>query len=122
MHLYLITLKKLTTEQTPKTTQRTRTKTTKPPVSIKIPEIGIQKNRTPEKKRKGAAKYSIWNVDADNIGTLPGEELVTSESTKIFKDLDKRQKAHSKSKSIPKKTTKKTVKKPTPKKIKRNKK
>ena len=111
---------KLATEQTPKTTQRTRTKTTKPPVSIKIPEIGIRKNRTPEKKRKGAAKYSIWNVDADNIGTLPGEELVTSESTKIFKDLDKRQKAHNKptnkSKNTTRKTTKKAIKKPAKKK------
>ena len=111
---------KLATEQTPKTTQRTRTKTTKLPVSIKIPEIGIRKNHTPEKKRKGAAKYSIWNVDADNIGTLPGEELVTSESTKIFKDLDKRQKAHNKptnkSKNTTRKTTKKAIKKPAKKK------
>ena len=111
---------KLTTKRTQKTTQRTRTKTRKLPASIKTPQIGLkQRNHTPKRKRKHTAKYSIWNVDVDNIGTLPGAELVTSKSTKIFKDLDKRQKAHSKKnfKNITtRKTTKKITKKSTPKK------
>ena len=116
---------KLTTRQTPRTPQRTRTITKRLPATVKIPEIGLKKNnQTQKRKRKGAAKYSIWNVDVDRIGTLPGDELVTSKSTKIFKDLDKRQKAHSKStgKSITRKTAKKPSypkRKPSPKKSKR---
>ena len=105
---------KQTPKQTPRTPQKTKTTTKRPPATVKISEIGLNKNNhTPKRKRKGAARYSIWNVDVDNIGTLPGDELVTSKSTKIFKDLDKRQKAHSKSagKSKTRQSTKKSTKK-----------
>ena len=111
----------LITKPIQETPQKTRTKTPKiPPVSIKTTEIGIGKpNHSTKRKRRHAARYSIWNVDVDRIGTLPGDELVASKSTKIFKDLDKRQKAHtksaSKSKSTTRKTLKKSIRKSTPK-------
>ena len=48
---------KLTTRQTPRTPQRTRTITKRLPATVKIPEIGLKKNnQTQKRKRKGAAK------------------------------------------------------------------
>lgn len=76
------------------------TKIPKPPRFLNVPGItGSPGKKRSSRKPRGTVKYSVWNVDTERIGALPGEELMVSSSSKIFRVLDERQRRAHKSKN-----------------------